>query len=440
MATNKWQNWSGIVKCQPQKIKYPKSEKELQKVVQKCIKKGQRLRVCGTGHSWNPLCETDEVMISLDEYQGLEHIDEEKKQATVFAGTKLHLLGKLLFEYGLGMKNMGDIDEQSIAGAVSTGTHGTGMELGSLSTQVVGLTLITGTGDIVECSETENRELFKAAQVSLGMLGVISKVTLQCDPAYKLKLHVDKEPITSVFSNLERYNQDNRNFEFYWFPYTDYVQTKFSNITQEPAQDTGRMAYMTDMVLENGLFGVMSAATRVIPKFSNPLARFSAWAVSTSDKVNWSHKVYTMPRLVKFNEMEYNVPLDRFQEVFEEIRACIDREQFNVHFPLENRFSPADDIYLSSAYGRESAYISCHVYKGKPYQKYFKALENIFRKYDGRPHWAKLHTLTANELADIYPKWEEFRTIRQQCDPNGVFLNGYLRELVGVKATERVVY
>ncbi len=434
MAQKIWQNWGGNIQCIPQKIRYPKDETTLLRIIQKCARKNQKIRVVGTGHSWTPLCETDQILISLERYQGIESVDTEKMQATVYAGTKLKYLGEELFKHGLAMENLGDIDEQSIAGAISTGTHGTGLKFGIIPTQVVGFTLITADGQLLECSNEKQPEIFKAAQVSLGVLGVISKITLQCVPSYKLKFLSRSEPLEDCMKNLAHYNSENRNFEFYWFPYADLVQTKFSNITDEPPQEANFFNYWSDVILENGVFGAVSELTRWIPSTSSSVAKFTSQAVATSTKTNWSHRVYAMPRLVKFNEMEYNIPLEQFEDVFWEIKECVEKEQFQVHFPTENRVVKGDDIYLSPAYGRDSAHISLHVYKGKPYKQYFKAIEAIFRNHNGRPHWAKMHHLTANELADLYPMWDKFLQIRQELDPKGIFLNGYLQQLFGVKA------
>lgn len=432
MSTSTWHNWSGVVQCRPSRMIYPQSHRELVHTVQECVRKKSKIRVVGAGHSWNPLCHTDQTMVSLRQYTGIESLDATKRQATVYAGTSIRQLGDLLFKHGLGLENQGDIDVQSIAGAISTGTHGTGLAFGSLSTQVVGLTLITATGDELHCSPSQNPEIFKAAQVSLGTLGIISKVTLQCVPAYKLHYRSGKENVHQCLDNLEKYNAENRNFEFYWFPHTDTVQTKFSNTTDAAPQGYSAANYLNDYVLENGVYGAMSAFTLLMPSATSSISRLSVAALSPTSKTDWSHKVYATPRLVKFQEMEYNVPLDRYKEAFLEVLDCYEEHHFRTHFPLEHRFGPAEDIYLSSAYGRASAHISVHTYKGQPYRKYFDALAAIFRNHGGRPHWAKLHTLTADELRPLYPMWDKFLAIRQELDPNGLFLNGYLRQLFGI--------
>src|SRR5215212_7511676 len=232
-----WSNWSGSVTTSPVAIRYPTSLDEIVAIVRECRERGYGLRVAGAGHSFTPLAWTDGVLISLDRFTGLEHVDQAAAQATVRAGTQIKALGELLFAHGLGQANLGDIDVQSIAGAISTGTHGSGATLGSISTQVVGLTLVTASGELVECSETHNREMFKAAQVSLGALGIVTSVTLQLLPAYRLDYTWRRQTLDECLSNIEDERRENRNFEFFWLPYSNGTLTKRMNITDAPARE-----------------------------------------------------------------------------------------------------------------------------------------------------------------------------------------------------------
>ncbi|HRI27546.1 MAG TPA: D-arabinono-1,4-lactone oxidase, partial [Chitinophagales bacterium] len=417
MAKKTWKNWSGIVSYQPQKVYMPYSEEEIVEVVKHNAARKRKMRTIGSGHSWTPLCETEQALISLDNYQGIESVNHAAMQATVYAGTKIHQLTQMLFQEGLALENLGDIDRQSIAGAISTGTHGTGINFGIIPTQIIGLKLVTASGDVVTCSAQENPDVFKAAQVSLGVLGIISTITFQCVPAYKLRYVADKENLHSCLANIDNYNAHNRNFEFYWFPYSDVCQTKFSNITDEPVQDNPVSDYLNGVVLENGIFGAVSEAVRLAPNLTTKVAKLASTLVSPFSKTNWSHKVYATPRMVKFNEMEYNLPIEQFKDTLLEVVDAFNHYRFKVHFPLENRFLKGDDIYLSPAYGRDSAHISFHVYKGMPYKAYFDAMESICRNHQGRPHWGKLHNLTAKELQPIFPKWNDFLKVRRSLDP-----------------------
>ncbi|MCO4294612.1 FAD-binding protein [Solitalea sp. MAHUQ-68] len=431
MKPTTWSNWSGSVQCSPLGVLFPASEEEIVQIIHKASKEGKKIRMIGSGHSFSNLVETNDYIVSLDNLRGIISIDKGKQEVTVKAGTKIKEFGHLLFENGLAQENLGDIDVQSLAGAISTGTHGTGTAFGNLSTQLTGIKFINGKGEVIYCSTNENEQLFKAAQVSLGTLGIITELTFKAIPAYKLEFTSGKETLDEVLNNYERYNKENRNFEFYWFPGTNIVQTKFSNASDLPAKEYGTANYITDMLLENHAFGVLSKITNWFPKASKTIAQISAKAVSTSHKINWSHKVYALPRLVKFHEMEYNIPLEAFREVKRDVQKAFDKHKFDVHFPTENRFVKGDDIWLSPAYERDSAYIAFHVYKPNPYKEYFKVMEDICLAVGGRPHWGKMHTRTGADFEKLYPKWNDFQAIRQEMDPEGIFLSPYMQQICG---------
>lgn len=426
-----WSNWSGSVTSSPAEIRHPASVSEIIAIVRECRERGCGLRVVGAGHSFTPLAWTDGVLISLDRYAGLEHVDPAAAQATVRAGTQIKALGELLFAHGLGQANLGDIDVQSIAGAISTGTHGSGATLGSISTQVIGLTLVTAAGELIECSETHNRDIFKAAQVSLGALGIITSVTLQLLPAYRLDYTWRRETLDECLSNVEDYRRDNRNFEFFWLPYSDGTLTKRMNVTDAPAREKNVLRQLNELVLENGVFWAFSELCRRFPAVSPRVSTLLSQLISGGRDVNYSHKIFATPRLVKFQEMEYSVPTENLVAALRALDACIRRKRFLVHFPVECRFVRADDIYLSPASGRDSTYLAVHMYKGMEYRAYFDAVETILRAYGGRPHWGKLHSLTARELRPLYPRWDDFQIVRRHLDPNGLFLNAYLHTILG---------
>ncbi len=426
-------NWAENISWTPSEIAYPTSEDAIQQVVLRAANSRKKIRVIGTGHSFTALCHTDDILVSLDEYQGIISVDKAQCQASVKAGTKLNLLGDLLFKEGMAMENLGDIDVQSIAGTISTGTHGTGKAFGTISTQVIALKFVNGKGEIVECSMTKNQELFKAAQVSLGALGIITSITLQCVPSHKLFLQNGKEPLDSVLSNLDAYNQQNRNFEFYWMPYTEIAWTKTTNIVEEGEPDkVNFFNYWSEYVMENYSFKLLCEIARLFPSQNERVSKITAASINTVKKVYHSHKIYATKRLVKFTEMEYNIPAEAYQDAFKEMRKKIDTKQFNIHFPIENRWVKGDDILMSPAYGRDSAYIACHVYNKKNNKPYFEALEQIFRAYGGRPHWGKMNTLSPQDVADLYPQFATFAKHRQEQDPEKVFVTPYLEKLLGV--------
>ena len=448
-----WSNWSGSVQSTPRQIVKPISIDELAHLMKMYGRDERHVRVVGAGHSFTPLVQTNDILMSLENLQGVTDVNTEQNTVTLRSGTWLKNLGNDLFKRGLAQENLGDINVQSIAGAISTGTHGTGIAYGSLATQVEGFTLITADGERLACSAEHNPDIFKAAQVSLGTLGIIAEVTLRVVPAKCLHFKSHRESLEQCLTNVERYKQENDHFEFYWFPYTQWVQTKFLNQTTEPVSKSSLWGNFNKIVLENGVYWLLSELNRMQPKLSKTISNISAQGIAPVDEVNYSHLLFSTPRVVRFQEMEYNIPAEHFSTVLAEIEACVERERFEVHFPVECRFVHADDIWLSSAYQRESAYIAVHMYRGMPYKAYFEAIEAIFQRYQGRPHWGKMHTQTAHSLEKLYPRWHDFRRVRDSLDPKGIFLNTYLKTLfdadspipssdgndvtVGVASTER---
>ncbi len=429
MQGGRWHNWSGSVQGNPRQIVMPGSVNELAQSIATYARDGRHVRVVGSGHSFVPLVQTDDVLISLDNMQGIESVDAEDGTVTVLGGTKLKKLGDDLLARGLAQENLGDINVQSVAGAISTGTHGTGIKFGSLATQVVGLTLVTALGELLECSPEHHPDVFKAAQVSMGMLGVIAKVKLCVVPAKILHYQGLRKKLSECLEHLEEYKQQNSHFEFYWFPYTEAVQAKFMNEAAKAPDKNSLWGDFNKIVMENWVYGLLSEGCRRFPGLIKRVCAISASTIANINEVNYSSRLFSTPRMVRFQEMEYNIPAEHAVAVINEIQACIEQHQFRVHFPLECRFVHSDDIWLSPAYQRESCYLAVHMYKGMPYQDYFSQIEEIFKRYQGRPHWGKMHTRTAGELAELYPRWHDFRRVRAQLDPQGMFLNDYLRSL-----------
>jgi len=428
-ASRPWRNWSGFVRFTPQQIFRPSSLDELQRIVGDSGCNGRHIRVIGAGHSFTPLMQTEDILISLDNWQGIEEIDVEKGTVKVRGGTKLRTLGEALLAYGLAQENLGDIDVQSISGAVSTGAHGTGTSFGTLSTQVEGFTLVTADGELLECSSEHNPTIFKAAQVSLGLLGVIAYVTLCVVPMKRLHFQSRRESLGECFQNMEKYKQENTYFSFLWAPYTDWVQVKFLNETMEPISKSVFWSDFKKIVIKNWVYWLISESCRLLPSLSKSVSKFAGSSNSNTVEVNYSHRIFSTPRMIRFQEMEYNIPAEHMQAVLREMQECIELHRFNVHFPIECRFVREDDIWLSPAYQRASAYIAVPMYRGMEYKEYFRHIEDIFRRYQGRPHWGKVHTQTAESLSQLYPHWDDFRRIRARLDPRGVFLNSYLQNL-----------
>lgn len=397
-----WSNWSGSVKCSPSELLLPATEHEVVEIVRRAAVAGKHVRVAGTGHSFLPLCATDDVLLSLDNLAGVESADRSTCQATVRAGSKIHALGEPLAAHGMSLANQGDVDVQAIAGAVSTGTHGTGPTLGSISTQVVGLRIVTAAGEIVDCSAEQDAELFRAARVSLGSLGVIVALRMQLLPLYKLHEVVRGEPLDACLASLDQRIAANRHFEFFWYPREDLAFTKTLNPTDRP---------VTPPVVEE------------------PPATAGGLSSSDRERVDYSYRIFPTVRENRFNEMEYSVPAEHGVECFLEVRDLMQRKHPDVTWPIEYRTQAADDIPISAASERATVAISIHQAADLPHAAFFADAEVIFRRHQGRPHWAKMHSLAYRDLAPLYPHWDEFQGVRSRLDPAGRFLNEHLRKL-----------
>jgi FAD/FMN-containing dehydrogenase len=384
----------------------PHGEAELCALVAQAQQAGQTVRVAGTGHSFIPLCASDGLLLSLDHLQGVISADRSTRRATVWAGSKIWQLGEPLLAAGLALENQGDIDRQAIAGAVSTGTHGTGRGIGSLSTQVVGLRIITATGELVECSATNESELFRAARTALGAFGVMSQITLACLPAYQLHERTWVEPFDECMAKLDEHIAATRHFEFFW----------------SPGEDACAMKSLQPVVSD-----APQSEPTVPPAAEGRLGRYMK-----SERVDWSYRIFPSERNVKFNECEFAIPYQNGPDCVREIRELMRTKHREVAWPIEYRTLGADDIDLGPAHGRETVTISIHQAAELPYLEFFKDAEAIFRNHRGRPHWGKWHSHTAKELRELYPQWDRFLAMRKWIDPKGTFLNGYLREMLGV--------
>lgn len=436
MKRKRWTNWAHTSECMPERWFYPVSIPEVVNIVQEAASQGKTIRVAGAGHSFTRLVETDDWIVSLDRLTGIDELNEEEKTVTVFAGTRLYEIGEELGKRGYALENLGDINVQSIAGAISTGTHGTGLSFGNLSSQVIELVLVTGRGEVLTVSEEKHPELFKASLVSLGCLGIIVKVKLKIIRAPVYEFQSYKLHFLQLEKQLDELIQTNRHFECFIFPYSDLVQIKTMNMTNNRPQST-KLYELKNLVLENCLFYLVSECCRLFPKTSKFFSRLSAKGVGTSTISAYSYQLFATPRFVRFREMEYAIPLEYFRNVLSEIRATIERKRYAVHFPIECRTVKKNDIWLSPSYERDSAYIAFHMYKGMPYEEYFYDMEKIMRKFEGRPHWGKMHTLDFDELVHLYPKLNDFLAIREQLDPTGIFLNDYLANILQIEKSNR---
>jgi FAD-linked oxidoreductase len=427
-----WRNWAENVTAAPARVVEPASVEEVQEAVRRAAEDGLRVKAVGTGHSFTAAAATEGVLLRPQALAGIREIDRSAGTVTVGAGTALKDLNRALAREGLSLTNMGDIMEQTVSGATSTGTHGTGRDSASIAAQIRAMELVTADGRVLTCSEKENPEVFAAARIGIGALGVVTALTFAVEPLFFLTAREEPMGFDRVTAEFEEHFAENEHFEFYWFPHTGNCNTKRNNRSQGPAAPPGPVsAWIEDELLSNGLFQAVNSLGRAVPATIPAIARVASRALSARTYTDIPYKVFTSPRRVRFVEMEYAVPREQVVEVLRELRAMVDRSGLRISFPVEVRTAPADDIALSTASGRDTAYVAVHMYRGTPYQAYFTAAERIFTAHGGRPHWGKVHTRDAEYFAAAYPRFGEFTALRDRLDPDRRFGNDYLRRVLG---------
>ncbi len=427
-ARKTWKNWAGNQWAVPENWVRPTNEDELVDAVRLGNATGRVVKIVGGGHSFTDIACTNGVLISLDDYTEIVAVNGH--DVTVQAGVRIGALSSALEAHGLALPNLGDIDVQSIAGAISTGTHGTGLGFNCISAAVVGLRLVLADGSVLACSETERPEVLHQARVGLGALGLISEVTVRCEPHFNLHAVEKATSVQKLMGRLDGLIRDNEHFEFYWLPYTEAVLTKSNNRTDAAPTGGEGKRRLEQELLENIGFGAVNMLGRKAPSLIPKLATALPGS-GVTEYVTRSHDVFTSPRRVRFLESEYAVPLDAFGEVFDRLRALVDTLPAPVSFPVECRFLGGDDIPLSMASGRDSAFIAIHTAVGMPHEAYMASFEQIVDDVGGRPHWGKLHRKTETELVDLYPGFDDFRDLRDELDPDRRWQNPYLARVLG---------
>jgi FAD-linked oxidoreductase len=427
-----WVNWGRSAIAHPTAVLRPTSTAEVVELVREAAAVGRRVKAVGSGHSFTSIATTDGVMVEMSRMTRLLHGDASTGLVRVEGGLRLRELNRLLDALGLALPNLGDIDHQTITGAVSTGTHGTGGRLHGISKAVVGVRLVTGTGEVLDLAEGD--ELFGAARVSLGALGVVTEVVLQCVPAFLLHAREEPMALDAVWEGLDDLVDGNDHFELYWWPHTRRTSTKRNNRVPagtEP-RPVGRARHLLeDEVLSNGAFGAICRLGTARPGWVPAINRVNARALSAREFTDRSHEVFCSPRRVRFREMEYAVPRAAVREVVEELAAFVDRSDLTVSFPVEVRFTAADDVWMSTGHERDNAYVAVHQYVQRPFERYFAGAEAIFAAHEGRPHWGKIHTRDADYLRKQYARFDDFVAARDRLDPERTFTNAYLDRVLG---------
>lgn len=429
-----WGNWAGNQTASGVSVERPRDTEEVAGVIRRAVAAGSRVKAVGAGHSFSGIARPEEVLVDVSALQGLHNVDAERGRVTVGAGTSLRRLNDLLAGVGLAMPNLGDIDSQSLAGAISTGTHGTGAQFRGLAAGVSGLEMVVGDGSVVTCSPSERPSLWSAARVGLGALGVITRVTLDCVPLFALRAEEGPMALEELLERFEDLAGRYDHFEAYWFPHTGRTLTK-CNTRLPLAEGLDRLPawkeWLDDEFLSNRVFGWIVELGKARPSLVPAANALAARALGSRSFTDLSFKVFTSPRRVRFREMELAVPREAAVAAIRDVVSAVEASGMHIAFPVELRVAGADDIPLSTASARDSAYLAFHVPASVDHRGYFQLVAGVLDGFGARPHWGKLHRLDVELLRTRYPRFDEFLAERDAVDPAGVFSNRYLDRVLG---------
>jgi FAD-linked oxidoreductase len=432
-VAREWRNWAGDQRCRPQAIERPTNRDELAELVVAAAGRGQRVRVAGSGHSFSDIALTDGLLLRLDALDRVLAADRASGRVKVEAGIVLSDLNRRLDDLGLAFENLGDIDRQTLAGSIATGTHGTGERFQNISAQIEAIELVLADGRTLEVSADSDADTFRAARVGLGALGAIYAVTLRTVPAYTLHRVDRPRPLEDVLGGLDDLVAASDHFEFYVFPHTQTALCRESRRTDASPRPRSRAAvYAQEVVLENWVGQAFALGARHFPAQIPRLARIAAGSVGRSTKVDRSFKVFASERRIRFTEMEYGIPRQHAVEAVRRVLELASGPQHQVAYPIEVRFVAPDDALVSPSHDRNTTYIAVHQDRKLNWEPYFRGVEAIMSEYEGRPHWGKRHFQTAETLARLYPRWDDFARVRERLDPQGTFRNPYLDRVLGV--------
>lgn len=430
----RWRNWARTESATPTLTIAPRSTEHVVRAVERAAETGHTVKPVGASHSFTGIAATDGIQLNMDRMRGLVEADLATGRVTLRGGTRLWELPEILGPLGLALPNMGDIDRQSITGATQTGTHGTGLGLGGVATGIVGMELVTGTGEVLRIDEGHHTELLPAAALGLGALGIVTELTLQCVPRFLLEAVEAPDALESVLDGFVDRSRAADHFEFFWFPHTDSVRTKTNTRLplEHGTEPLGALSRFVDEELANNIaFGACVEVGAVAPRATPTINRFVETMSSRRRYIDESHRVFVTHRRVRFREIEYAIPLAAVGDAVRELRAMIDRRGYRVSFPIEVRSAAADGLHLSTAHGRETGYVAVHRYHRDRDHEYFRDAEAILASFDGRPHWGKMHTQNAESLRTRYPQFDRFVAVRDRLDPDRVLGNPYLNRVLG---------
>jgi L-gulonolactone oxidase len=428
----RWSNWAGDQHCSPAEIERPGTREELAEVVRRAGEQGMAVRASGSGHSFTEIALTDGVMIRCDRLDRVLSVDRDAGLVKVEAGIVLGELNRKLDGFGLAFENLGDIDRQTLAGSIATGTHGTGARFRSVSGQIEAVDLVLADGSSLEISAESDPAALAAARIGLGVLGLAYAVTIRAVPAFTLDRVDSPRRLDETLARLDELNAGTDHFEFYVFPHTQTALCRESRRTGEAPRPRSRAAvYAQEVMLENWVGQGFALAARHLPSQVPRLARLASSGTGRSSKVDRSYRVFASERRIRFTEMEYGIPRRHAAEAIPRVLEAAERADPPVGFPIEVRFVAGDDAWLSPAHDRDTCYIAVHQYQGMAWENYFRSVEQILTSYGGRPHWGKRHFQTAETLPGLYPEWSRFQEIRDQLDPGHLFTDEYAARILG---------
>jgi L-gulono-1,4-lactone dehydrogenase len=427
-----WRNWAGDQTCAPATVERPRSRQELAEAVKRAAEAGRSVHVSGSGHSFTEAALAEDVMVRIEALNRVLDADAVSGLVKVEAGIVLADLNEALRQHGLAMENLGDIDRQTLAGAISTGTHGTGARLRNISAQVEAMEIVTADGELRALTAGGSPEELLAARISIGALGAIYSVTLRCVPEFTLHRVDEPRPLAEVLSSFDELADSNDHFEFFVFPYTEKALTLRRNRSERAPAPRGRArAWVSDVVVENTLGDLASRLGRRVPGLIPRLTRYAAAGMSQGERLDRSYRIFANERRIRFTEMEYGIPREHGPEAVPRVLDWIRSNRYPVGFPIECRVVAPDDAMLSPSHERDTAYIAVHQYRGMEWRPYFEAVEAIMNEYGGRPHWGKRHFQTHETLAERYPRWSDFAAVRDRLDPHRTFRNEYTDRVLG---------
>jgi len=430
-----WSNWSGLETAEPARVVTPRSAEEVAAEIVRAREAGSTVKMAGTGHSFTGIANPDRGTHLLPHaMSGIVAIDHDAMTVTARSGTQLKAMNIAAEHAGLSLHNMGDIAEQTIAGATQTGTHGTGGFVAGLAPQLAGFEIVTGTGEVLQCSTTSNPDVFELGRVSLGALGIMTSLTFKVEPLFALEAVEQPMGWDEFVGSFDEMTADAHHVDAYWFPHTDRLSTKRNSrlaSLDEAEPLPGWKAWLDDELLQNTAFGLECALAHRVPSIIPRMNQLNARVLSARTYSDVAHKVFTTPRTVVFREMEYAVPREEGLSVLAECRKAFEASGLRVSFPVEIRVAPADDVPMSTGFERDAFYLAFHTYRDDDHLAYFALMEPILKAHGGRPHWGKVHTRTADDLRPVYRRFDDFLALRDRLDPDRVFANPYLRRVLG---------